>query len=160
MKWTVMMQMDRDKCPSPPLPACLYLWSHPPLLVLVITKQRAIVNICLGSEAHPDLLQVSINTVLLGKKFSPSHCGRVSQRLYPPQPSNRYKTQSTSIGFHFPETWIFSRVTRRGKKISWITFISGFPSGSVVKNSPANAGDVDLIPGLERSTGGGNGNPL
>ena len=30
----------------------------------------------------------------------------------------------------------------------------GFPSGSVVKNLPANVGDVDLIPGE------GNGNPL
>ena len=28
------------------------------------------------------------------------------------------------------------------------------------KNLPANAGDVDLIPGSERSPGGGNGNPL
>ena len=30
----------------------------------------------------------------------------------------------------------------------------GFPSGSVVKNLPANVGDVDSIPGE------GNGNPL
>ena len=33
----------------------------------------------------------------------------------------------------------------------------------VVKNLPANAGDIrdsGLIPGLERSPGGGNGNPL
>ena len=39
----------------------------------------------------------------------------------------------------------------------------GFPSGTVVKNLPANAGDmrdVGLIPGLGRSPGGGNGNPL
>ena len=34
----------------------------------------------------------------------------------------------------------------------------GFPGGSVVKNSPANVGDVDSIPGLGRSPGGGNGN--
>ena len=33
----------------------------------------------------------------------------------------------------------------------------GFP---VVKNLPANAGDVDLIPRLGRSPGEGNGNPL
>ena len=26
--------------------------------------------------------------------------------------------------------------------------LSGFPGGSVVKNSPANAGDMGLIPGL------------
>ena len=36
----------------------------------------------------------------------------------------------------------------------------GFPGGSVVKNPPANAGDADLIPGLGRSPGEGNGNPL
>ena len=28
---------------------------------------------------------------------------------------------------------------------------SGFPSGSVLKNLPANAGDTDSIPGLGRS---------
>ena len=30
----------------------------------------------------------------------------------------------------------------------------------MVKNPPANAGDVGLIPGSGRSTGEGNGNPL
>ena len=36
----------------------------------------------------------------------------------------------------------------------------GFPSDSVVKNPPANAGDLGSIPGSERSPGEGNGNPL
>ena len=36
----------------------------------------------------------------------------------------------------------------------------GLPGGSVVKNPPANVGDVGLIPGSGRSPGGGNGNPL
>ena len=36
----------------------------------------------------------------------------------------------------------------------------GFPGGSVAKNPPANAGDVDLIPGLGRSPKEENGNPL
>ena len=38
-----------------------------------------------------------------------------------------------------------------------------FPSGSVVKNLPANAGDagnVGSIPGFRRTRGGSNGNPL
>ena len=30
----------------------------------------------------------------------------------------------------------------------------------MLKNLPINAGDVGLIPGLGRSPGGGNGNPL
>ena len=34
----------------------------------------------------------------------------------------------------------------------------GFPGGSVVKNSPANAGDTGSIPRLGRSLEGGNGN--
>ena len=39
----------------------------------------------------------------------------------------------------------------------------GLPIGTVVKNSPANAGDtrdVGSIPELGRSPGGGQGNPL
>ena len=36
----------------------------------------------------------------------------------------------------------------------------GFPGGAVVKNPPANAGNIGLIPGSERFPGGGNGNPL
>ena len=37
---------------------------------------------------------------------------------------------------------------------------SVFPGGSVVKNLPANSGDVGLIPGSGRSPGKGNDNPL
>ena len=39
----------------------------------------------------------------------------------------------------------------------------GFPGGSLIKNPPANAGDtrdVSSVPGLGRSSGEGNGNPL
>ena len=35
-----------------------------------------------------------------------------------------------------------------------------YSSFSVVKNLPANAGDMDWVPGLGRSPGGGNGNLL
>ena len=45
----------------------------------------------------------------------------------------------------------------------YVNLISGFPGGTVVKNLPANSGDggdVGLIPGSERSPGGGNGNPF
>ena len=35
-----------------------------------------------------------------------------------------------------------------------------FPGGSLVKNLPANAGDLGSIPGSERSLGEGNGNLL
>ena len=36
--------------------------------------------------------------------------------------------------------------------------MQGIPGGSVIKNLPANAGDVGLIPGSGRSPGGGNSN--
>ena len=36
----------------------------------------------------------------------------------------------------------------------------GFPGCTVVKNLPANAGDVGSIPGLGRSPGEENSNPL
>ena len=41
--------------------------------------------------------------------------------------------------------------------------LQGFPGGQVVKNPPAKAGDARdavSIPGLGRSPGEGNGNPL
>ena len=36
----------------------------------------------------------------------------------------------------------------------------GFPGGSVGKEYACSAGDLDLIPGLGRSPGGGHGNPF
>ena len=50
--------------------------------------------------------------------------------------------------------WV-ARVSRWKPELSW-----GFPGGAVVKNPPANVGDTGSIPGLERSPGEGNGNPL
>ena len=38
--------------------------------------------------------------------------------------------------------------------------LMGFPCGAVVKNLPANAGDVGSIPDLERSPGEESGNPF
>ena len=42
----------------------------------------------------------------------------------------------------------------------YVCIFMGFLGGSVVKNSPANAGDMGSIPGSERSPKEGNGNPL
>ena len=38
--------------------------------------------------------------------------------------------------------------------------LTSFPRGSLVKNPPANAGELGVISGLGISPGGGNGNPL
>ena len=45
-----------------------------------------------------------------------------------------------------------------GKPLNPIS--AGLPSGSAVRNPPANAGDLGSVPGLERSPGGGHGKPL
>jgi len=53
---------------------------------------------------------------------------------------------------------LFSIPTQHSK--AKVNSIQGFPSGSMVKNLPANSGDAGWIPGSGRSPGGGNGNPL
>ena len=39
-------------------------------------------------------------------------------------------------------------------------WVLGFPGGTVIKNPPANAGDMGSIPGSGRSPGGGHDNLL
>ena len=46
------------------------------------------------------------------------------------------------------------------KFCSNVTLLKGFPGGSDSKESTCNAGDLGSVPGLGRSTGEGNGNPL
>ena len=47
------------------------------------------------------------------------------------------------------------------KELKYNTIYSlGFPGDSAIKNLPANAEDVLVIPGSGRSPGGGNGNPI
>ena len=51
----------------------------------------------------------------------------------------------------------------KNNKYRYYYYYTGFPSGSGVKNLPGNAGDTGeagLIPGSERSHGGGNGNSV
>ena len=43
---------------------------------------------------------------------------------------------------------------------SWFKVFLGFPRGSAGKESTCNAGDLGSIPGVERSSGEGNGYPL
>ena len=53
-------------------------------------------------------------------------------------------------------------ITQNSKKFreGIASIFVGFPGGSVVKNPSANAGDAGSIPGLGRSPGEGNANPL
>ena len=71
---------------------------------------------------------------------------------------------SQELVFLTLETYIYvCHVFVSIQSVSFGWSILGFPGGSVVKNLPANAwdlGDMGLIPGLGRSAGEGNGNPL
>ena len=51
-------------------------------------------------------------------------------------------------------------INRLGTEAEIRLQLLGFSDGSVVKNPPANAGDGGSIPGLGRSSGRGNANPL
>ena len=55
-------------------------------------------------------------------------------------------------------TWRFGKGW--GPLSSLLQYRQGFPGGSAVKNPPADAGDVGLIPGSGGSPGEGNGDPL
>ena len=63
-------------------------------------------------------------------------------------------------GEHDLEKQVGSRHTRERWKDNFMSIYCqlGFPGGSEVKNLPANAGDVGLIPGSGRSPKEGNGN--
>ena len=54
--------------------------------------------------------------------------------------------------------YLISQVTERNLRND--IYAVGFPGGSEDKVSACNAGDLGSIPGLGRSPGGGNGNPL
>ena len=58
--------------------------------------------------------------------------------------------------------WISPRSWINEMELIWTDLkeSKGVPDGSVVKNPPANAGDVGSIPGSGRSAGEGDGKPL
>jgi len=58
----------------------------------------------------------------------------------------------------YPETKY--KVFENKLRINLRTSLLGFPYSSVGKGSAYNAGDLGLIPGLGRSSGERNGNPL
>ena len=68
--------------------------------------------------------------------------------------------QSSVDIYHLPPLWGFIFSSSQTSKLLPKHPSRGSPGGSVVKNPPANAGDVDSIPGSERSPRGWNSNPL
>ena len=84
-------------------------------------------------------------------------------------PSIRVFSNESVLCITWPKYWSFSFSLSPSNEYSHLPIGTnpgregGFPGGSVVKNLPANAGDardMGLIPGLGRSSAGGNGTPL
>ena len=73
-------------------------------------------------------------------------------------------THSSILVWKVPHTEEPSRPQSMGSQRVWHYWATSLHFTSqvalVIKNPPANAGDVGSIPGLERSPGEGNGNPL
>ena len=63
-----------------------------------------------------------------------------------------------SIYIYIYVSWV-GKISWRRDRLPTPVFL-GFPGGSVVKKPPANAEDMSSIPGLGRSPGEGNANPL
>ena len=59
------------------------------------------------------------------------------------------------LGF---DPWV-GKIHWRRERLPTLVFL-GVPGGSASKESTCNGGDLDSIPGLERSPGEGNGYPL
>ena len=83
----------------------------------------------------------------LGSNPAPALIGCVSlEKFFPARPGSRGALLMC---------WVLGSMFCANCLISW-----GFPGGSVVMNTPANAGDLGSIPGWGRSPGGRNGNLL
>ena len=68
------------------------------------------------------------------------------------------KKKKRLYSFHLFDKYLWISYTFLGRVI--FKYFYSFPDGSDGKESARNAGDPGLIPGLERSPGEGNGNPL
>ena len=75
-----------------------------------------------------------------------------------PQRSPLKKKKKKLYSFHLFDKHLWISYTFLGRVI--FKYFYSFPDGSDGKESARNAGDLGLIPGLERSPGEGNGNPL
>ena len=69
-----------------------------------------------------------------------------------------YSISCKSMTFFSTFFFFFFFIETLNSVSTFLTKFLGFPGFSVVKNLTASAGNAGLIPGLERSLGGENGN--
>ena len=88
-------------------------------------------------------------------QLAPDICRKLQKQEFGPNQSIKKLLQLAQMVYHG------KKYTKENGKIKEPTKDrKGFPGGSEVKASSCNAGDLGSIPGLGRSPGEGNGNPL
>ena len=89
-------------------------------------------------------------------------CQRLGGFLLGADASQSPKLTQATLGTDDPRQYLHRKVVCL-TELGQVPPKKGFPAGAVVKNPPANAGDLrdtGLIPGSGRPSGGGPGNPL
>ena len=71
-----------------------------------------------------------------------------------------YKRKNCAVQLRFVHFYCGNYITIKAKYIGSVLGDLGFPGGSDGKESACNEGDLGLISGSGRCSGGGNGNPL
>ena len=94
----------------------------------------------------------AVHTLISSPHNNPARQGIIRPILVDEEP----KTQGGEIIAYGHKTT--SSKIHKSKDCSWMVAQLGFPGGSAVKNPPATAGGVDLIPAWGRSPREGNGN--
>ena len=109
------------------------------------------------SRAGPDREKLVLHFCLAEKTEEAARLPRVGIEVGQEVRGCGHKEDS---GLGLTQSWVQSPILPP-TGFGWpVRCFMGFPSGSVVKNLPATAGDAGSIPGSGRSLGRGNGNPL
>ena len=110
-----------------------------------------------GGHHRQELSNVPLETPHKPGQLLPHRLNRLC-KADATDPLSVYSSPETT---HRPGSILWGKHCNRERKFS--TFVgrcrARAPAGSVVKNPPANTGDVSSISGSGRSPGGGNGNP-
>ena len=91
------------------------------------------------------------NRIGHGKKEEPRKAERLRRKKQPDLKDGESHGQKSMVGY---SPWVRKELDTAEQ------LTQGFPGGSVGKESTCNVGDLDSIPGLGRSPGGGHSNPL
>ena len=119
-----------------------------------------------NSQSSPDSEAVSVSDVGSDTSCKP-YSNQHSQLLFWGHRARDFRSIPWGLNGASPRAGIYDyKLFCASAELQNLTILWSFfkdlqlPDGTVVKNPPANAVDVNSIPGLGKVPGGGNGNPL